>query len=273
MNASRSWLVVGHIVCLLFSLAVLVPMLFVFGVSLKPDNEVFSTNPITLSPTLSSYAAILSDENYLRFFWNSIATTSLRVSGQLLLCIFAAYAFARFEFLGRDLIFMIMLAAMMIPPQLTVIPNYILIADLGWFDTYQGLIIPNLAMPFGVFLLRQHLLSFPRELYDAAEIDGAGHWRALWLIVVPNLGPASAALTIVLFIDCWNEYFWPLIVTDSPASQTLQIGLRALIQEEVGTSYNLLMAAVTLASLPALLIFFILQRKVMESFASSGIKG
>lgn len=273
MNLSRPWLVIAHTACLLVSLAVLVPMLLVLGTSFKPDNEVFSPNPWPLAPTLQNYIEIVGDSDYLRYFWNSIATTVLRVAGQLVLCVLAAYAFARFVFPGRDAVFMLMLAAMMIPPQLTVIPNYILIADLGWFDTYQGLIVPNLAMPFGVFLLRQHLLAFPRELYDAAEMDGAGHWRALWLIVVPNLRPALSALTIVLFIDCWNEYFWPLIVTETSASQTLQIGLRRLLQEEVGTSYNLLMAAVTLASLPALAVFFILQRQVLESFTASGIKG
>ncbi len=273
MMLSRSWLVVGHVICLMVSLAVLVPLLLVVGTSLKPDNEIFSANPLPMQPTLASYVSVLTQSDYPRFFWNSVATTALRVAGQLLLCVLAAYAFARFTFRGRETLFLLMLGAMMIPPQLTVIPNYILMANLGWFDTYQGLIIPNLAMPFGVFLLRQHLLAFPRELYDAAEIDGAEHWQALWLVVIPNLRPALAALTIVLFIDCWNEYFWPLIVTETPASQTLQIGLRRLMQEEFGTSYNTLMAAVTLASLPALAVFFALQRQVLESFAASGIKG
>lgn len=273
MTLSRSWMTVGHTICILACLAVLLPMLLVLGTSFKPDNEVYSANPFPISATMANYIEILTNSDYLRFFWNSVATSVLRVAGQLILCVLAAYAFARFTFKGRDIVFMVVLAAMMIPPQLTVIPNYVLIADLGWFDTYRGLIIPNLAMPFGVFLLRQHLLSFPREIYDAAEIDGAGHWRALWIVVVPNIRPALAALTIVLFIDSWNDYFWPLIVTETPASQTIQIGLRSFLQEELGDRYAALMAAVTLASLPALAVFFFFQRHVLESFVSSGIKG
>lgn len=273
MMLSRSWQAAGHTLCLLACLAVVVPMILVLGTSFKPDSEVYSANPFPVQATIANYVEILTDSNYLRFFWNSTGTTVLRVAGQLVLCVLAAYAFARFRFPGRDTLFLVVLAAMMIPPQLTVIPNYILIAQLGWFDTWRGLVIPNLAMPFGVFLLRQHLLSFPRELYDAAEIDGAGHWKALWIVVVPNIRPALAALTIVLFIDSWNDYFWPLIVTETPASQTIQIGLRSFLQEELGDRYAALMAAVTLASLPALGVFFVFQRHVLESFVSSGVKG
>ena len=127
-------------------------------------------------------------------------------------------------------------------------------------------------MPFGVFLLRQHFRSFPKEIFDAAEIDGAGHWRALWLVVLPNLRPALAALTIILFIDTWNEYFWPLLVTDTPESRTIQVGIRQFLEEDFD-DYGALMAGLTLASLPALAIFFFFQRQVMDTFVASGIKG
>ena len=127
-------------------------------------------------------------------------------------------------------------------------------------------------MPFGVFLLRQHFRSFPKEIFDAAEIDGAGHWRALWLVVLPNLRPALAALTIILFIDTWNEYFWPLLVTDTPESRTIQVGIRQFLEEDFD-DYGALMAGLTLASLPALAIFFFFQRQVRDTFVASGIKG
>lgn len=273
MELSRSWTVIGHTLCLLLCLSVMVPLLLVLGTSFKPANEVYSANPLPVAPTLQNYIEILANREYLLFFRNSVINSTLRVFGQVLICVLTAYAFARFEFRGRDALFALVLGAMMIPPQLTVIPNYILITNLEWFDTFQGLIVPHLAAPFGIFLLRQHMLAFPRELLDAAEIDGAGHWKALWVIVVPNLRPALAALTIVLFIESWNEYFWPLVVTESPATQTIQIGLRRFLQDEMGDRYSALMAAVTLASLPALAIFFAFHRHVLESFVSSGLKG
>lgn len=273
MDLSRPWKVVGHIACLVLSLSVILPMLLVLGTSLKPDNEIYGANPFPVAPTFRNYAEILGNSEYLWFFRNSVINSVLRVGGQIAICVLTAYGFARFQFRGRELIFFIVLGAMMIPSQLTVIPNYILMADLEWFDTFQGLIVPNLAAPFGAFLLRQHMLAFPGELLDSAEIDGAGHWKALWLIVVPNLRPALAALTIVLFIESWNEYFWPLMITETSATQTIQIGLRRFLQDEMGDRFGPLMAAVSLASLPALAIFFAFQRQVLESFLSSGLKG
>jgi multiple sugar transport system permease protein/sn-glycerol 3-phosphate transport system permease protein len=273
MQLSRSWAFFGHFLCVTLCLSVLLPMLMVVGTSLKPPGEVYSANPFPLDPTLQNYAEVLGGSEYLRFFANSVINAVVRVGGQLVICLLAAYAFARFEFPGREPIFYLVLGAMMIPPQLTMIPNYMLMANLDWFDTFAGLIIPNLAAPLGVFLLRQHMLAFPRELLDAAEIDGAGQWGALWRIIVPNLRPALAALAIILSIECWNEYFWPLLVTQTSATQTIQIGLRRFLQEEMGDRFGPLMAAVTLSSLPALIVFMLFQRHVLTSFLSSGLKG
>lgn len=273
MELSRPWAVVGQVLCIVLALSVLIPSFMVVGTSFKPANEIFTPNPLPLSPTLSNYAEVLEKTEFLRFFMNSVINTVLRVIGQIAICVIAAYAFARFQFRGRETLFFLVLGAMMIPPQLTVIPNYLLIAQLGWFDSFFGLVVPMLAQPFGVFLIRQHMLAFPGELLDAAEIDGAGQLKALWLIVLPNMRPALAALTIILFIESWNEYFWPLIVTETVATQTIQVGLRAFLNEELGDLYGQLMAAVTLASIPAVLLFFFFQRQVLESFVSSGIKG
>jgi ABC-type glycerol-3-phosphate transport system permease component len=264
--------VLAHLLLIVLSLAVLGPMLVVVGTAFKPENEMFSLRPWPLAPTLDNFRTILADSRFLLYLGNSIATTILRVSGQLAVAILAGYAFARWRFPGREPLFALVLGAMMIPHQLTVLPTYILMADLGWIDTWQGLIVPNLAAPLGVFLLRQHFLTFPRALYDAAEIDGAGSWRTLWQVVVPTMGPALAALTIVLFIETWNEYFWPLLMATSRDARTVQVGLRALLEEEY-TNYGALMAGVTLASLPALVLFFALQRHVMQAFVTSGVKG
>jgi ABC-type glycerol-3-phosphate transport system permease component len=273
MTLSAPWRAIGHLVLVLLCISVLLPAVVAVGTAFKPENEVFDLQPWPDHPTLDNFIRLFARTQFHLYLWNSCGTTALRVGGQLLLAVLSAYAFARWAFPGRDVLFGLVLCAMMIPHTLTMIPIYIMVAELDWFDTWQGLIVPNLAMPFGVFLLRQHFKSFPRELFDAAELDGAGHWRALRQVVVPNSKPVLAALAIILFIDCWNEYFWPLLVTDSPEARTVQIGIREFIDSDFGIDYGALMAGVTLASLPALAVFFFFQRQVMDTFLASGIKG
>lgn len=270
---SRPWRIIGQI--LLFSLAatIVIPLLLVVFTSFKPPNEIYAGLPWPQSPTLQNYVDVFEKLSLAIYLWNSIATTALRVAGQLVLAVLAAYAFARFEFPGRGLLFALTLGAMMIPHQLTFLPIYLMITKLGWFDTWAALIVPNLAMPLAVLLLRQHLLSFPRELYDAASMDGAGELRILWSVVLPNLKPILAALTIVLFVDCWNEYFWPLVVTETDAAMTAQIGVRRFLNAEQGDDLGPLMAAMTLVSLPALAVFLFFQRQIIQTFVSVGVKG
>ena len=268
----RPWRVAGHLVCLALCLSVVAPLVLVLGTAFKPANEIYDLTPWPRSPTFANFVTLMGETEFVRYMWNSLATTFLRVLGQLAIAVLAAYAFARWRFTGSTLVFALTLGAMMIPHQLVMIPIYIMIADLGWFDTWAALIIPNLAMPFAVFLLRQHMMAFPKDLLDAAEMDGAGALTALWRVMLPNLGPALAALTIVLSIDCWNEYFWPLLVSDSPASRTVQIGIRQFLEENF-EDFGALMAGVTVASVPVLAVFFLLQRRIMETFVASGLKG
>lgn len=273
MELSRSWRLVGHLVLLACCLAVAAPVAVVLATALKSPSEVFQPSLWPDAPTFDNFATLFGKARFADYLWNSVGTTVLRVSGQLTLALLAAWAFARFAFRGRDTVFALVLGAMMIPHLLTMIPVYILMARLGWFDTWAALIVPNLAMPFAVFLLRQHMLAFPRDLLDAAEMDGAGPWRALWKVVVPNLAPALSALTIILFVECWNEYFWPLLVTETEASRTLQMGLREFLESDGYSDFGAMMAGVTLASIPAVALFLILQRRVMDTFVASGLKG
>jgi multiple sugar transport system permease protein/sn-glycerol 3-phosphate transport system permease protein len=265
-------MIVGHIVLLLLCLSVLLPMVIVLSTAFKPMNEVYSSSLLPIAPTLDNFGRLFANTAFGWYAWNTTATTVLRVLGQLAIGVLAAYAFARFSFRGRDTVFALVIGAMMIPQVLTMLPIYIMMAQLNWFDTWWALIIPNLATPIAVFLLRQHMLSFPSELLDAAQMDGAGHWTTLWRIVVPNLGPALSALTIIIFIDSWNEYFWPLLVTESPQSRTIQIGLREFLQEGMN-DYGALMAGIIVASIPAIAMFLFFQRRVMDTFVSSGLKG
>lgn len=273
LNLSRSWLVVGQVTLAVSALSVMVPILLVLFTSLKPPHEIYAGYPWPVSPTFENYVEVFEQLPFGAYLWNSIATTVLRVAGQLVLAVLAAYAFARFSFPGRGPLFMLVLVAMMIPHQLTFLPIYLLINNLGWYDSWTALIVPNLAMPLAVFLLRQHLLAFPRELLDAAAMDGAGELRILLSIVLPNLKPIMAALTIILFVDCWNEYFWPLVVTETEAAMTAQIGVSRFLDEERGDQLGPLMAAMTLVSLPALIVFAFFQRRIVETFVSVGIKG
>lgn len=271
VRLSRSSNVIGHFIVVNLSAAMLLPMILVALTAFKPSQEVYSAIPWPSHPTMDNFRRLF-EVSFDIYLWNSFGTTVLRVAGQILIAILAAYAFARFEFRLRETLFALVLAALMIPHTLTMIPIYVLMVDLGWFDTWAALIVPNLAFPFGVFLLRQHMMQFPKSLLDAARADGAGHWTALWRIVVPNMGPAIAGLTIVAFLECWNEYFWPLLVTDSDRMRTIQIGIRRFLDSEGVDSFGPLMAGVTLASLPAMVVFFVLQRRVMDTFVSSGIR-
>lgn len=259
--------VLGHAMMLALVVVMLGPMLLVLGTAFKPANEVYSILPFPLQPTLDNFRRLF-EVSFDVYLVNSTIVTVLRVAGQVLIAICAAYAFARWKFPGREALFSLVLAALMVPHSLTMIPIYLMVAKLDWFDTYAALIVPNLAYPFGVFLLRQHMLALPRDLFEAATMDGAGHFRALWDIVVPNIRPAIAALVIVASIETWNEYFWPLLVTDKESMRTIQLGIRRFLDGEGADSFGPLMAGVSLASLPALLLFFVLQRQVMGAFLS-----
>ena len=272
LTLAPGWLVVGHVTVALLCFSVLVPMIVVVGTAFKPPNEVYQLQLWPSQPTLANFQALMGEKRFGLYLWNSVGTVTIRVAAQVVIALLAAYAFARWQFPLREPLFVLVLAGMMVPPQLTMIPLYILMADLDWFDTWAALIVPHLAMPYATFLLRQHLMALPKELFESARIDGAGSWRALWDIAVPNLGPALAAVCIVLSIDGWNEYFWPMLVSTEPSSRTVQIGLREFVEEDFG-NYGVLMAGVTLASLPILGLFFAFQHKIVETFVSSGVKG
>jgi ABC-type glycerol-3-phosphate transport system permease component len=269
---ARGWRIAGHCVLAVLCLSVIVPMAVVLGTSFKAPNEVYRLQPWPDAPTIENYARLFGERAFGTYVWNSVGTMALRVSGQLVVALLAAYAFARWSFRGRDGLFVLVLAAMMVPPQLTMIPLYLLMAELHWFDTWTALVVPHLAMPYATFMLRQHFLSIPRELYEAARMDGAGSWATLRHVAIPNLGPAIAAMAIVLAIDSWNEYFWPMLMSTEPSSRTVQIGLREFVEEEFG-NYGGLMAGAALASLPMLLLFLAFQRRIVDTFVSSGVKG
>ncbi len=207
-----------------------------------------------------------------RYFANSIFIAGATVLGVLITATLAAYAFARMNFPGRNFLFMLMLATMMVPFEVTLVPNFILMHQLQWIDRYQALIIPWTASAFSVFLLRQFFRSIPGELYDAARLDGATHTRFLWSIVLPLSKPALLTSALFTFLGSWNSLMWPLLVTNSPQMRPIQVGIASFITD-AGTQVQLLMAAVTISIIPVILIYFVLQRWFIEGIATVGIRG
>jgi multiple sugar transport system permease protein len=186
--------------------------------------------------------------------------------------VLTAYPFVRLRFRGRDAVFLMVLGTMMIPAQVTMVPTFILLRWLGWIDTYQGLIVPRIVRPLGIFLVRQFLLTLPRELEEAARIDGCGRLQTLTRVLLPHLGPAVATLAIFTFTASWNEFFWPLIVVQSSEMRTIQLLIAALRQTEA-VEWGVVMAVVTLSVFPTVAMYLGLQRYFQKGIVMSGLKG
>ncbi len=257
-------------------LIISLPIIIALLTSFKPMNEVI-TYPPKFMPnvwTLDNYRTAFESVPFARFILNSFIQTAVITTGQVLLCILAAYAFAVLDFPGRDVLFYVILASLMIPFELTFIPNFQLVTGWGWANSYQGLSVPFLASAFGVFLLRQFFLSIPKDLHDAALIDGSGNWRYLWQIVVPLSKGAIGAFAIFAFLSAWNQYLWPLIITDVEEMRTIQIGIRFFMTNiESGANWGAVMAGAVIALLPTLIVFLVAQKQLVKGIAMTGLKG
>jgi len=275
MVARRHWQWVAQACILLVILALLLPLLWMLSTSFKRPTDLFASGLglVPPRPILTNYVLAWSKYPLPTWFLNSIVTALGVTAGQLVTSTLAAYGFARFLFPGKRVCFLAVLGAMIVPFQVTMIPNYILVADLGLLNTWGAVILPNVHSAFGIFLLRQFFLGVPQELFDAASLDGAGIWQTFWRVVLPMSRAPLSALGIYLFLGAWNAYFWPLLVLSERGSQTLPIGLRSFLDVELGIEWGLLMAAATLASLPALVAFAVAQKQLIQSFVMSGIKG
>lgn len=269
--------------CLLTLMALLVafPLLVALSYSFTPERVIASYPPPLLptQPTLANFAEIFeralrpnSPLPIFRYLLNSFTVSMLVVIGQLITASLAAYAFAFFRFPGKNVLFLIFLATFMVPWEATIIPNYLIIRDLGWIDTYQGLALPFMATGFGTFLLRQSFLQLPRDLYDAAIVDGASKLRFLWQIVLPLNRPALGTLAVYSFLATWNQYFWPLLVTNQPWMRTVQVGIAQLKFEET-TRWGIVMAGVVVVVLPTIVLLVVGQRQLVRGLTAGAIKG
>jgi multiple sugar transport system permease protein len=251
----------------------LVPFAWMVSTSLQPD-AALGGDPqlIPSNPTLANYGRIAEAFPFWRFLANSLVVAGISTVLQVFTSAMGAYVFARIAFRGRDALFIVYLATLMVPLQVTIVPLFVEMRFLGLVNTYPGLILPAVASAFGTFLLRQAFLGLPRDLDEAAFIDGAGHWTVFRRILLPLAGPALATFTVFAFMASWNSFLWPLIVTSAPDLMTLPVGLSAL-QGRYETAWNVVMAGATVSVIPILVIYAVAQRHVVRGVAFSGIKG
>jgi len=266
--------VLEYLVLILAALIVIYPIWAAFNISMMADTEI-GEYPPRLFPTgirLDNFSRALEQAPLGRYLLNSVVQSSLVMLGQLITASLAAYAFAFIDFKGRNFFFLVFLSTMMIPWEATIIPNYLLVKQLQWNDTYQGLVIPFIATGFGTFLLRQFFLKIPKELRDAATIDGCGHFRFLMTIVLPLARPALGTLAVYSFLQTYNQYLWPLLITNNPNMRTVQIGI-TLLQDEERLMINTVMSGVVLILLPTLILFVVSNRQLIRGLTAGAVKG
>lgn len=259
---------------LIMALVVGMPFLWMISSSLKKFGEVFNfAMLIPPEPQWGNYAVAWGKAPFGRYLFNSVFTSVAILAGQYLTIIPAAYGFSRLQFPGRDALFMLVLATMMVPIQVTFIPTFVLISGLGWKNTYMALIVPFITSAFGIFLLRQSFLQVSQDFLDAATLDGCGHLGVMRHVMVPLNAPTLITFGLFSFVYHFNDLFWPLVVTDSQDLRTMPMGLASFIEFEGGTRWNELLAASLFSMLPLVLLFLAAQRFFIKGIASGGLKG
>ncbi|MEK8127896.1 carbohydrate ABC transporter permease [Paenibacillus filicis] len=278
----------AYVTLIVIAILMILPLLIAFFTSMKGEEE-FAVNAMQLLPVSwhpENYVRAIQMGDWLTYFKNSAFVTIAALIGSLLFNSIAGFSFARIAFRGNQPIFLVMLVGMMVPAQVVIIPQFLIMKSIpffggndwlgtggnGWLDSYYSLIVPELAGAFGVFMARQFYLQFPKALDDAAFIDGAGYLRLFFSVYLPQSGPLLATLGIFKFVSVWNDFFHPLIYTNSAAMRTLQLGLQTF-RGEHHVHYNLLMAASLLVSVPIIIMFLFFQKQFIRSVAASGVKG
>jgi multiple sugar transport system permease protein len=263
-----------HLVLIPIAVVMVIPLVWMLVTSLQTLDETRHYPPTLLPSSLQfqNYTEVLQRAPFARWFANTLIVTVVVVVGNLFFCSLAGYAFARIKFFGREVVFVLVLATLMVPFQVVIIPTFLIVKSFGLIDTLGALILPNLASAFGIFMLRQFFRTLPIELEEAARIDGASRLGILFKIVLPLSGPALATLAVIMFLWTWNDFLWPLITIYSESHMTLQLGL-ATFQGAHQTNTNLLMAANVMSMIPVLLLFFFAQRYFIRGIATTGLKG
>lgn len=265
--------VLTHIGIYILAILTFAPFMWMILTSLKDMGDIFQYPPKFFPEEFhfDNYSKVFDAAPFGRYYLNSVFVAVTVTIGQLITCSMAAYAFARLKFKGRDPLFYLFLATMMIPFNVTMIPGFMVLHWFGWIDTYKALIVPGLASAFGTFLLRQFFMTIPKELEEAAVIDGANKLQVLWKVIIPNAKPALATLAIFTFMGVFNDFIWALIVVNTEEMRTVQLGL-AVFRDRYLTQWDLLMAGSVTSILPILIVFFVAQKYFIKGITLSGLK-
>lgn len=274
MRLSKAKSITAHLILMLGAIIFMIPFFWMIVTSLKTTSEALLVPP-TLIPKsweFSNYLKVWQESDFAQYYLNTFIVMAVRTGGQFFLCSMAAFAISTMRFPGKNIIFVIMLSVMMFPPQIVMIPVYALMNKINWLDTYYVLTIPMIASAFGIFLLRQFFLSIPKELYEAARIDGCSFPRIYWSIYMPLSVPALVSLSIFVILGSWNDFLWPLIMTSSPDMMVLSVAIASFTGEYM-TDYPSMMTAAFMSIIPLILIYLFFQRYFIEGIALTGIKG
>lgn len=266
--------IISYFLLWVLGLVMIFPFYWMFSTALKTDQEIYQWPPPILPkvPQWENFRIAWNMAPFNRYFINTSIVTIISVIFQCLFSAMAGFAFGKYNFIAKEIIFWIMLLFMMLPPQVTLVPVYLILKNLRWLNTYQGLIIPGLASPFGVFLVRQYMQTIPNELIDAARIDGCSEWKIFALLIMPLIKPVMGSLAIFSFTGAWNSFLWPLIITDRQEMYTIQVGI-SFFRGQYHVEYNYLMAASFVSLIPVVVIFLLFQRYFISGLVLSGMKG
>lgn len=256
------------------ALSMAIPYVWMIVTSIKPIEEIQAYPPsfYVQNPTFAAYRELFSILPMWRYLFNSFFIALLVTITNLFLCSLAGYAFAKHKFFGRDKLFVLLLSAIMIPYQVNLIPGFIIVKSLGWLNSFYALIVPNMAMVFGVFLCRQYIMSIPNDLIDMAKIDGCSEFSIYRIIIFPLIKPALATLAILTFLSQWNSFVWPLVVIHSNSMRTAPLAL-SVLNSQFGANFSMVLPGATVVTLPALIIFLYLQKYIIQGITMTGLKG
>ncbi|CAN7644868.1 carbohydrate ABC transporter permease [Rhizobium sp. LjRoot254] len=261
------WMLISAVLALM----TLFPLLWMVSIAFKPAAESFSSNLIPTSPTFDNFIYVLTGVPFVRYMLNSFFVSATVTIVALFFHTMAGYALARLRFPGREVIFLAIFSTFLVSLPVVIVPLFIIVRAMGMLNSYAGLIVPSIFNAFGIFLLRQYYLSLPKEIEEAARMDGAGYWRIYWSIVLPLSRPIMSALAILFFLANWNSFLWPLTITSDSNLWVVQVGI-ANFKSQYAASWNYMMAASTIVAIPTLVLFLIFQRQIMDSLKTSGLK-
>lgn len=272
MKMPLSQKVLFYILLTIFAVLVFFPVAYAFLISFMTPQEVLMGNILPRSFSFGNYEQAFERLPLLRYLLNSFVVSTIVMAGQVLVCAMAAYVFVFLPFRGSNLIFFLFISTMMIPWEATMIPNFLLVQGFGWTNTYMALTLPFFASAFGTFLLRQHFLTIPYELYEAAQIGSVGKLKFFWKVVLPMSKTSVITLGAYSFLTTWNMYLWPLLTTTNDTVRTVQIGIRQLQSNESATDWGVVMAGVMIIILPTLILLFLGQKQLQKGLTQGAIK-